>query len=82
MTAPVDKIIADLRKLQSGSMAGFPKDTIEAACLTLTASGELLRDIKTVFAGDAAPHWVNHWETTTMRGHYLDRIDSALGNIK
>lgn len=41
-----DQIIADLRKLQAGSMAGFPKDTIEAACSALTASekrvGELL----------------------------------------
>ena len=42
---------------------------------------QLLRDIKSVFAGDAAPNWVNRYETTALRGHYLDRIDMVLGLV-
>lgn len=45
----------------------------------LTARDELLLELKGVFAGEAAPHWVNKFDTTCMRGHWLDRIDNLLG---
>lgn len=45
----------------------------------LNDATKLLREIKGVFAGDAAPHWVNQIETTMMRGLWLDQIDAMLG---
>jgi hypothetical protein len=39
---------------------------------------ELLTELKTVFAGNAAPHWVNRMETTMTRGRFLDHIDYLL----
>jgi hypothetical protein len=44
----------------------------------LNAAMDLLRDLKGVFAGDAAPHWVQQYETTMIRGQWLDRIDAVL----
>lgn len=45
----------------------------------LNNATKLLRELKGVLAGDAAPHWVNQIETTMMRGLWLDQIDAVLG---
>lgn len=45
----------------------------------LNDATKLLRELKGVFAGDAAPHWVNQMETTMMRAQWLDQIDAVLG---
>jgi hypothetical protein len=47
----------------------------------LNEATKLLRELKGVFAGDAAPHWVNQIETTMMRGQWLDQIDAVLGAV-
>lgn len=56
-------------------LASIPTDKSCAECTQLR---DLLRDIKSIFAGEASPNWVSRCETTLLRGHYLDRIDWAL----
>lgn len=72
--------VLELRRLQAATNEALIAEQLNTERLSqqLTARDELLRDIKNVFAGDAAPHWVNECETTLMRGHFLDRIDGVL----
>ena len=55
---------------------------VEDARSSATARDELLRELKNVFAGEAAPHWINSFQTTCMRGEWLDRIDLMLMEAK
>lgn len=73
--APSPELLSELRRLAESE--GF--HSLSDAADKLQGMSELLSDIKNVFAGDAAPNWVNRYETTMLRGHYLDRIDWALG---